>query len=72
MPHLTRLISLAWDQSDPYRAAFFADPASRRRNSVEHRRIMKTVRRGDVEGLTKLLDAHRLGPAQSLNGLLQK
>lgn len=37
MPHLERVISLTWDQSDPYRAAFFADAANRVRNRDEHR-----------------------------------
>ncbi len=71
MPHLTRVISLTWDQSDPYRAAFFSDPDCRTRNNAEHRKIMTAVRKRDVVRLATLLDQHRLGPANRLGQLIE-
>jgi DNA-binding GntR family transcriptional regulator len=71
MPHLERIIALTWDQSDPYRAAFFGDPTNRIDNNSEHRRILAAVHERDVPALNALLDAHRLGPTTRLSGLVE-
>lgn len=63
---LTRIISTTWDQSDPYRAAFFNDPAHRTTNHSEHRTIIRAVRAGDPGKVIELLDAHRLTPVTML------
>lgn len=71
MPHLERVIALTWDQSDPYRAAFFADLENRARNRNEHREIFAAVERRDAEHLISLLDEHRLGPTRHIPHLGQ-
>ena len=63
---LTRIITLTWDQSDPYRAAFFNDPEHRSTNHREHRKILAAVRKRDADALKHLLDEHRLGPVRRL------
>ena len=66
---LTRIITLTWDQSDPYRAAFFNDPEHRATNHREHRKILAAVRKCDAEAVSALLDEHRLGPVRRLSNL---
>lgn len=71
MPHLERVITLTWDQSDPYRAAFFADLDNRGRNRAEHNEIFAAVERRDTEGLIELLNEHRLGPTRRIPQLTE-
>ncbi|MEO6509628.1 MAG: GntR family transcriptional regulator [Nocardioides sp.] len=68
---LTRIITLTWDQSDPYRAAFFNDPGHRAANHPEHRKILAAVRKRDAAGVSALLDEHRLGPVRRLSHLVE-
>lgn len=68
---LTRIITLTWDQSDPYRAAFFNDPEHRVTNHREHRKILAAVRKRDAGTVSELLDEHRLGPVRRLAHLVQ-
>jgi len=63
MPHLSRVIALTWDQSDVYRAIFFADAANVARNREEHQAIFAAVEARDAVRLIDLLDHHRRGPA---------
>jgi DNA-binding GntR family transcriptional regulator len=70
MPRLTRLITLLWDQSDPYRAVFLSDPASRARGHDEHTAMVALARAGDADALVAMLDHHRTSPLDSIRHLL--
>ena len=70
MSHLVRIIALTWDQSDPYRAAFFNTPAHRATNHKEHRQILKAIRKRDAAAVSRLLDEHRLSPVRRLAQLV--
>lgn len=70
MPRLLRLISLLWDQSDPYRAMFFSDERHRRTDHDHHEQILAATASGDVQTLVRLLDEHRLRPVHELDHLL--
>lgn len=59
---LTRLLRTTWDQSDPYRAAFFRSAEGLRRNRHEHHQIIEAVKLKQRDRLVELLDAHRLSP----------
>ena len=48
---LTRIITLIWDQSDPYRAALANSPEHRTTNHREHRKILAAVRKRDAATL---------------------
>lgn len=63
---LTRIITTTWEQSDPYRAAFFNDSDHRSTNHDEHRVILDAIVGGDSETVIALLDDHRLRPVASL------
>lgn len=66
---LARVIKSTWDQSDPYRAAFFADEEHRASNHDEHRAILAAIEERDPERVIELLDAHRLTPVETLDHL---
>lgn len=68
---LTRIITLTWDQSDPYRAAFFNNPEHRAANHREHRKILAAIRKHDAAAVSHLLDEHRLGPVRRLPHLVE-
>lgn len=63
---LTRIIATTWDQSDPYRAAFFRDAEQRRCGHLEHAEILEAARRKNRDKLLELLDNHRLSPVTRL------
>lgn len=65
-PQLLRIIDMTWDQSDAYRSAFFIDPAHRATTHREHRQIVAAAREGNADAVSRLLDAHRLSPIQTL------
>ncbi len=69
MDQLKRIIAIAWDQSDPYRAVFFADPANRLNDHKDHRKILAALRKRDTALVVKLLDEHRLRPLRQLSTL---
>ena len=68
-PQLLRLIEITWDQSDAYRSAFFADPENRTATHHDHRQILEATRNRDAHATKMLLDAHRLTPVQTFDGL---
>lgn len=71
MNQLSRVIALTWDQSDPYRAAFFNNPQHRATNHKEHRKILAAIRKHDAATVAHLLDEHRLGPVRRLSNLVE-
>ena len=71
MPHLQRLIRLLWDASDHYRAAYYLDPANRRRVRSEHRRILDAAKDQDATALVQALDEHRRHAIEGLGELLK-
>lgn len=66
---LARVIKSTWDQSDPYRAAFFSDQDHRATNHAEHRAIVAAIADRDPVRVIGLLDAHRLTPVETLDHL---
>lgn len=70
MPQLMRLLTLMWDQSDHYRAAFLGEADRRRANHDEHEAIVSAAREGDTERLIGLLDAHRLSAISAVDRML--
>lgn len=68
MPHFLEHLRSAWNQTDPYRALYYADEPNRRRVHEEHRQIVEALRSGDADSLITLLDAHR---RHAIEGLAQ-
>jgi DNA-binding GntR family transcriptional regulator len=48
-----------WNLSEPYQAAYVAQPGVRERIVEEHAEMIDAIRSGDLERLTALTDAHR-------------
>lgn len=69
MDQLKRIIAIAWDQSDPYRAVFFANPTNRVNDHKDHRKILAALRKRDTARVVLLLDEHRLRPLRQLESL---
>lgn len=59
MPRLVRILQLLSDMSDPYRAVYHGDEASRLTAQQEHAAILELTENRDPQGLVELLDAHR-------------
>ena len=56
---LSRLIDLLWDQTEAYRALYYALPGEARHADEAHRAIIDAVRERDVARVVSLQDAHR-------------
>ena len=56
---LSRLIDLLWDQTEPYRALYYAVPGEARRADEAHRAIIDAVTAHDTARVVRLQDAHR-------------
>lgn len=52
-------IARLWRRSEPYRTVHLYDSASRSRVVREHRKMITALRRGDLEAVVALMDAHR-------------
>ena len=56
---LSRVIDLLWDQTEAYRALYYALPGEADHADAAHRAIVDAVRRQDVRRVVELQDAHR-------------
>lgn len=56
---LTRLIDVLWDQTEAYRALYYAAPGEAAEADRAHRAIVAAVAAGDAERAVALEDAHR-------------
>jgi DNA-binding GntR family transcriptional regulator len=59
MPHLLRLITLLWNATDHYRAAYYRDEDHRREVAEDHARILAAATGGRLDGLVAAIDDHR-------------
>lgn len=66
LPHVLRLITLLWNATDHYRAAYYRDGAHRREVAEDHGRILGAATARDLEALLAALDDHR---AHAIAGL---
>jgi DNA-binding GntR family transcriptional regulator len=66
MSHLLRMISVAWDLSNAYRARYFSSAVNREADHVDHREILEAAVGRDPAAMNALLDAHRLRPVNML------
>ena len=66
MPHLLRLITLLWNATDHYRAAYYRDDEHRREVLADHEAILAAAAARDLDALRRALDDHR---AQAVAGL---
>lgn len=66
MPRLVRLIRTLWDATDAYRSVYYGEARHRARVVSEHRRVLRALRRGDIDAAIRTLDAHR---AHAVNAL---
>lgn len=56
---LSRLIDLLWDQTEPYRALYYALPGEAARADEAHRAIVAAVSERDAARVVRLQDEHR-------------
>jgi DNA-binding GntR family transcriptional regulator len=70
MPRLVRLIRTLWDATDAYRSVYYGEVNHRARVITEHRRVLRALRRGDVDTAVRTLDAHRAHAVSSLASTL--
>ena len=60
MPHLLRLITLLWNATDHYRAAYYRDDAHRREVPADHDAILAAATARDLDAAAvAALDDHR-------------
>jgi DNA-binding GntR family transcriptional regulator len=59
MPHLLRLITLLWNATDHYRAAYYRDRAHRLEVAEDHARILAAATAGDLDELLAAIHDHR-------------
>lgn len=70
MPRLGRMIRSLWDATDAYRSVYYAEAANRTRAIAEHRRVLRALRRGDVDSAIRVLDVHRTRAIRALERTL--
>lgn len=59
MPHLLRLITLLWNATDHYRAAYYREEAHRREVVVDHAAIRAAASARDLPAVLAAIDDHR-------------
>lgn len=58
-PRMVDIVRVLWQQTDPYRSLYYADPQARQLVDLEHRSIVTTLRSGDVARAIEQLGLHR-------------
>jgi DNA-binding GntR family transcriptional regulator len=59
MPHLLRQITLLWNATDHYRAAYYRDDVHRREVAEDHARILAAAAERDLDAVLAAIDDHR-------------
>ena len=72
MPRLIRILNQLWDASDPYRAMYHGDDASRAASQRDHIEIVRLAEARDTKALLRLLDDHRQHTIDRLSQPLAK
>lgn len=72
LAHFVEHLTIAWNQTDPYRALYYTDQPNRHRVHQEHRAIVAALREGDADSFVTLLDEHRQFAIEGLSKTLEQ